>query len=113
MMYCILDSLPTTHGEAVLPTSTAQRGGLREIGARGRSPGLRSDDLSDQACSWRQEASYSFAMISLGRATLRLASPPAYRGEGIWKTWTPRSCDPDVGFSQAPEHVEGVGVFIA
>jgi hypothetical protein len=23
----------------------------------------------------------------------------------------PRSCDPDVGFSQAPEHVEGGGVY--
>jgi hypothetical protein len=30
-----LASLTTTHGEAGLPTSTAQRGGLREVGARG------------------------------------------------------------------------------
>jgi hypothetical protein len=34
-------------------------------------------------------------------------SPRAYRGEGISKTRYPRSCDRDVGFSQAPEHVEG------
>jgi hypothetical protein len=30
-----LVSLTTTHGEAGLPTSTAQCGGLREVGARG------------------------------------------------------------------------------
>jgi hypothetical protein len=30
-----LASLTTTHGEAVLPTFTAQCGGLREVGARG------------------------------------------------------------------------------
>jgi hypothetical protein len=30
-----LAPLGTTHGEAVLPTSTAQREGLREVGARG------------------------------------------------------------------------------
>jgi hypothetical protein len=30
-----LPPLTTTHGEAVLPTSTAQRGSLREFGARG------------------------------------------------------------------------------
>jgi hypothetical protein len=81
--YYVLDSLTTTHGEAGLPTSSAQRGGLREIGERGRSLGLRSGDLPDQACSWWQEASYSFATVSLGRATLRLA------------------------FSQALEHIEG------
>jgi hypothetical protein len=78
--YYVLDSLTTTHREAGLPTSTAQLGDLREIGVRGRSPGLRSGDLPDQACSWRQEASYSFAMISLGRATLWLAflaKPPS------------------------------------
>jgi hypothetical protein len=47
----LLVSLTTTHGEAGLPTSIAQRGGLREVGARGRSLGLRSSDLLDQACS--------------------------------------------------------------
>jgi hypothetical protein len=36
--------LTITHGEAGLPTSTAQRGGLREVGARGGSLGLRSGD---------------------------------------------------------------------
>jgi hypothetical protein len=46
-----LVSLTTTHGEAGLPTSTAQRGGLREVGTQGRSLGLGSDDLSDQAYS--------------------------------------------------------------
>jgi hypothetical protein len=44
-----LVSLTTTHGEADLPTFTTQRGGLREVGARGRSLGLGSGDLSDQA----------------------------------------------------------------
>jgi hypothetical protein len=72
MTYYVLDLLTTTHGEAVLPTSTARRGGLQEIGMRGRSPGLGSGDLPDKACSWQQEASYSFAMLSLGQATLRL-----------------------------------------
>jgi hypothetical protein len=43
---------------------------------------LRSGDLSGPACSWRQEVSYLFALISLGQATLRLA------------------------FSQAPGHIE-------
>jgi hypothetical protein len=77
--FCILDSLTTTHREAGLPTSTARRGGLREISARGRSPRLRSGDLSYQAYSWRQEASYSLVMVSLGRTTFRLAlaKPPS------------------------------------
>jgi hypothetical protein len=111
--YCILDSLTTTPGEASLPASTAQRGGLREIDARGRGPGLRSGDLSGQACSWRQEASYSFAMISLSRTTVRLAfsqAPEHIKGKEYGRLGTPRSCDSDVGFSQAPEHVEG-GVY--
>jgi hypothetical protein len=75
----MLDSLTTTHGEAGLPTSTAQRGGLREIGARGRSPRLRSGNLSDQAYSWRQETSYSLRLVSLGHTTFRLAlaKPPS------------------------------------
>jgi hypothetical protein len=71
------------HGEAGLPTSTNQRGGLREVDVRGRSLGLGSGDLCDQACSWRQEASYSLGVVSSGRTTPRLA------------------------LSQAPEHVEG------
>jgi hypothetical protein len=78
-----LVSLTTTHEEAGLPTSTAQRGGLREVSARGRSLGLESGDLSDQACSRRQEASYSLGMVSSGRMTFKLA------------------------LSQAPEHVQG------
>jgi hypothetical protein len=54
-----LVSLTTTHGEAGLLTSTAQRGGLREVGARGGSLGLGcGDPFSDQACSQRQEALY-------------------------------------------------------
>jgi hypothetical protein len=60
-----------------------QRGDLREVGARGRSLGLRSGDLFDQACSQRQEVLYSLGMISPGLTTFRLA------------------------LSQAPEHVEG------
>jgi hypothetical protein len=82
-MSCVLDSLTTTHGEIVLPTSTAQRGGLRKVGARGGSIELGSVDLSDQERSRRQEASHSLRMVSLGRMTLRLA------------------------LNQAPEHVEG------
>jgi hypothetical protein len=39
-----LVSLTTTHGEAGLLTSTAQRGDLREAGARGGSLGLGSGD---------------------------------------------------------------------
>jgi hypothetical protein len=39
-----LVSLTTTHGEAGLLTSTAWRGGLREVGMRGRSLGLGSGD---------------------------------------------------------------------
>jgi hypothetical protein len=35
MMFYVLDSLTTTHGEAGLPTYTAQRGGLREVSAEG------------------------------------------------------------------------------
>jgi hypothetical protein len=31
----LLASLTTTHGEVGLPTSTAQRGGLREVGCEG------------------------------------------------------------------------------
>jgi hypothetical protein len=90
-LVCLVDNdvlcswFTTTHGEAGLPTSTAQRGGLREIDARGRILGLRSGDLLDQACSQRQEASYSLGMVSSGHMTLRLA------------------------LSQAPEHVEGEG----
>jgi hypothetical protein len=70
---CVLDSLTTTHKEAGLPTSIAQCGGLREVGARGGSIELGSGDLSDQACSRRQEASHSLLILSLGRMTLRLA----------------------------------------
>jgi hypothetical protein len=36
--------LSTTHGEAGLPTSTAQRGGFHEVSVRGRSLGLGSGD---------------------------------------------------------------------
>jgi hypothetical protein len=39
-----LVSLTTTHRKASLTTSTAQRGGLREAGMRGRSLGLGSGD---------------------------------------------------------------------
>jgi hypothetical protein len=39
-----LVSLTTTHREAGLPTSTAQRGGLREVDVRGRNLRLGSGD---------------------------------------------------------------------
>jgi hypothetical protein len=108
--FCILDSLTTTHREVGLPTSTAQRGGLREIDARGTSPGLRSGNLSDQAYSWWQEASYSFAMISLGRTTFRLAlakHPSMSKGRDEEELEPPGLATQMFGFSQAPEHVEG------
>jgi hypothetical protein len=34
-------------------------------------------------------------------------APEHVEGKGRRRVRTPRSCDPDVGFSQAPEHVEG------
>jgi hypothetical protein len=34
-------------------------------------------------------------------------APEHVEGKGQRRFRTPRSCDPDVGFSQAPEHVEG------
>jgi hypothetical protein len=55
LMSYVLDSLTTTHGEVGLPTSTAQRGGLHKVGAREGSIELGFGDLSDQACSRRQE----------------------------------------------------------
>jgi hypothetical protein len=65
-----LASLTTTHGEAVLPTSTAQRGGLRRTR---RSLGLRSGDLIDQACLQRRGALYSIGVMSSDRMTLSLS----------------------------------------
>jgi hypothetical protein len=109
---CVLDLLTTTHGETGLPTSPAQRGGLHEVGVRGRSQGLRSGDILDQACSQRHEASYSLGMMSSGCTTLRLAliqAPERVEGEEQEKIGTPRFCNPCVGFSQAPEHDEGGG----
>jgi hypothetical protein len=64
-MSCILDSLTSTHGEVGLPTSTAQRGGLRKVSMSG--------DLSDQVGSRQQEASLLLNFVSLGRMTRRLA----------------------------------------
>jgi hypothetical protein len=79
-----LASLTTTHGEASLPTSTAQHGGLCEVGAREGSLGLGSGDpFLTKHASRRQKASCSLGVVSSGRTTLRLA------------------------LSQAPEHVEG------
>jgi hypothetical protein len=41
---------------------------------------------------------------------LALAKPPSMsRGKDREELGPPRSCDPDVGFSQAPEHVNGGG----
>jgi hypothetical protein len=80
----LLASLTTSHREAGLPTSTAQRGGLREVGARVWSLGLRSGDpFSTKHASRRQKALCSLVVVSSGRRTLRLA------------------------LSQAPEHAEG------
>jgi hypothetical protein len=39
---------------------------------RGGGVELGSGDLSDQACSRRQEAPHSLRMVSLGRVTLKL-----------------------------------------
>jgi hypothetical protein len=80
----LLASLTTTHGEAGLPTSTAQRGGLREIGTRGWSLGLRSSDLFlTKSAPRRQNAFVFIRVVFSSRMTLSLA------------------------LSQAPEHVEG------
>jgi hypothetical protein len=110
---CVVDLLTATHGEAGLPTSTAQQGGSREISAREGSLGLRSGDLLDQSCSQRQDASYSLGMVSSGRMALKLASakPPSMsRGRNRRDLGTPKFCNPCIGFSQAPEHVEGEGL---
>jgi hypothetical protein len=80
----LLVSLTTSHREAGLPTSTGQRGGLREVGVRVWSLGLRSGDhFSTKHGSRRQKASSSLGVVSSGRRTLRLA------------------------LRQTPEHVEG------
>jgi hypothetical protein len=109
-----LISLTTTHREAGLPTSTDQCGVLREVCARGRSLGLGSGDLSDQACSQRQEALY-FIRDDVLRSSDPYVdfepSPRACRGGEIgWNFVTLRFCNPCIGFSPAPEHVEGEGL---
>jgi hypothetical protein len=79
-----LTSLTTTHREDGLPTSIAQRGGLREVGTRGWSLGLRSGDpFRPSMLRGDRMLSCSLGVVSSGRMTLRLA------------------------LSQAPEHVEG------
>jgi hypothetical protein len=109
--FYILDSLTTTHGEASLPTSTAQREGLREIGARGGSPGLKSSDLSDQAYSWRQEASYSLRLVSLGHTTFRLAlaKPPSMsRGRDEEELGPPGRATQMLALAKPPSMSRGV-----
>jgi hypothetical protein len=70
----LLVSLTTSHREASLPTSTAQRGGLREVSARVWSLGLRSGDpFSTKHASLRQKVSCLLRVVSLGHKTLRLA----------------------------------------
>jgi hypothetical protein len=59
-------------------------------------------------------ALYLLRMVSLGRDDPWVGlepNPRACRGEGTRQIRTPPpgSCDPDVGISQAPEHVEGEG----
>jgi hypothetical protein len=61
-------SLTTTHGEAGLPTSTTQRGGLREVGARGWSLGLRSGDLFSTKHAPRRQKAFVFIRGSLLRS---------------------------------------------
>jgi hypothetical protein len=105
--------LTTTHKEAGLPTFTTRCGGLREVSAGGRSLGLGFGDHSDQACSQRQEASYSLGMMSSGRTTFKLAlsqAPSVSRVRSTQKFVTPRFCNPCIGFSQASELVEGEGL---
>jgi hypothetical protein len=58
---------------------------------------LRFGDLLDQACSQRQEASYSLRMASSGRMTLRLAlsqAPERVEGEEQKKSWDPQVLQP-------------------
>jgi hypothetical protein len=63
----------------------------------GRSLGLGSGDLLNQACSQQQEASYSLRMASSGRMTLRLAysqAPEHVEGEEQKKSWDPQVLQP-------------------
>jgi hypothetical protein len=112
---CIRDSLTTTHGETGLLTSTAQRGGLREIDVRGGSLGLRSGDLLDQAFSQREEASYSLGMASSGRTTLRLAlsqAPERVEGEQHKKSWDPQVLQPVYWLLPSPRACRGGGFMV-
>jgi hypothetical protein len=103
-------SLTTTHREGGLPTSIAQQGGLREIGAREEgSLGLRFSNLIDQAGSHRQKAStHEGRCPQVKRPLGWLWSKPSSmsRGRSI-STLTLSSYDPYISFSQASEHVEG------
>jgi hypothetical protein len=60
-----LASLTTTHGEAGLPTSTTQRGGLREVGTRGWSLGLRFGDPFSTKHAPRRQKAFVFIRGSL------------------------------------------------
>jgi hypothetical protein len=105
--------LTTTHVEAGLPTSTAQHGGLREVGTRVGSLGLRSGDPFPTKHACGTGALYLLGMMSLGRTTLKFAlsqAPEHVEGEEQEKIVTLRFCNPRVGFTQAPEHVEGEGL---
>jgi hypothetical protein len=80
-----LAPLTTTHGEAVLLTSTAQRGGLREVVAQG-------------------------GVWDSGLATLSTKHARSDRGQiFIWGEVL-RSNDPYVGFEPSPRACRGGGV---
>jgi hypothetical protein len=67
MMSYIFDSLTTTHEEAGLPTPTAQRGGLREVVARGRSLGLSLATFPTKHARSRKRLHTRLGMVCLGR----------------------------------------------
>jgi hypothetical protein len=53
-------------------------------------------------------------MVPLVHATFRLAlakAPIMSRGKDGEELGPPRSCNPEVGFSQVPEHVKGGAVY--
>jgi hypothetical protein len=107
----LLASLTTTHREAGLPTSTAQHGGLHEVGVRGWSLGLRSGNLfRPSMLHGDRRLLCLLGVVSSSHMTLRLAlsqAPDISRGWSRQKSMALRFCNPCIGFSQAPEHIEG------
>jgi hypothetical protein len=92
----LLISLTTTQGEVGLPTSTAQHGGLHEVGARGGSLGLGSRDpfSTKHTCGDRRLHTHLGMMFSGRRPLgwLRAKPPSMSRGRCRRKYVTLRFC---------------------